>query len=446
MPTHHTTKSNRPTLSDDAGSSGNNDRPAVHPGPTAPTALAAPGDAFPAPDPATAATRSAARVQAVGTPGPQPGIHRRRLVAIAAGASLVTGGLVAATGGPAGAIIDGEAASAGDNPWQVALTSDGEQFCGGSLVSDRVVVTAAHCVVGTDAADIQITAGATDLADDPAQTVQVAGVVEHPSYDGGSADIAMLVLERPVDLGDDAAAVPIATAAEASAADTARVTGWGARGEDDEGTSTLQTADVPIVDDDSCDAALGGGIDPENELCAGGTGTDTCFGDSGGPLTVDSDRGRVLAGVTSWGIECGGATPGVYAEVPTFADWIAERVDDPDALLPERLDTADFDLDGHVGDGDELPDGLEIGDDEVHADMVEIPDEFFEEYGEQIDDLDEQFWDLFEEWSERQDNDSEEANADDTDDADPDTGTDDTDDTDDADDADPDTGTDDPGQ
>ncbi len=72
-------------------------------------------------------------------------------------------------------------------------------------------------------------------------------------------------------------------------------------------------------------------------MCAGGTGTNSCYGDSGGPLAIDTPRGRVLAGVVSWGEECGGPTPGVHPEAPPFADWIDERVADPDAAPPDRL-------------------------------------------------------------------------------------------------------------
>ncbi len=343
---------------------------------------------LPTPDPTT-------RTTSPDSP-PRHRVGRRRLLALAAGAALATGGLVVANAGPATAIVAGEDTTAGENPWQVALTADGEQFCGGSLVSDRVVVTAAHCVVGTDAADIQIRAGVSDLSSDEGQTVRVAGVVEHPTYSGGSADIAMLVLDQPVTLNDRVAAIPIATADEAAAATEARVTGWGALSEADERVpDVLQTADVPTVGDDVCESALDG-VDGANELCAGGTGTDSCYGDSGGPLTILTDRGRVLAGVTSWGEECGGETPGVYAEVPAFADWIDERVVDPDAPLPERLD---IDLMDDEFFEDDWPEDLDDGwfddepTDEVPADEVPAGDLEFDH--DAIDQLDDDAW---EEW------------------------------------------------
>jgi len=116
------------------------------------------------------------------------------------------------------------------------------------------------------------------------------------------------------------------------------------------------------VSDSACNRQLG--TDAQLEVCAGGTGTDSCYGDSGGPLVVSTENGLALAGVTSWGDECGGATPGVYADVPGLAKWVkatsegagttpppadevptadAANEDDPDDATDLDFDDADFD-------------------------------------------------------------------------------------------------------
>eukprot|EP00978_Attheya_sp_CCMP212_P009942 scaffold23770_cov43-Attheya_sp.AAC.2 len=156
----------------------------------------------------------------------------------------------------------------------------------------------------------------TYLASNDGQRRNVVKVTEHQKYTTGVGDIAMLVLDTPFVASPDIQVIKTATAAaETTAASTARVTGWGTTSEDSEDSpSVLQTTNVPMVSDANC-----GLIDAGNdELCAGGTGTDSCYGDSGGPLMIDTARGQVLAGVVSWGEECGGATAGVYAEVPTY--------------------------------------------------------------------------------------------------------------------------------
>lgn len=319
---------------------------------------------LPAPEPGS----TPASIPVPHTSGRSVAPTRRRTLALAAGVAIGSIGLVGGVaGGHASAIVDGDDTTIADNPWQVALTSpDGGAFCGGSIVSDRVVVTAAHCTQGQPEAQIEVRAGVTDLDSDDGQTRGVDAIVEHPKYVEGVGDIAMLVLDRPLDLGADVASIPVASTADIAAASTARVTGWGVESEEADGTpSVLQRADLPLVDDADC-ALVDEGND--DELCAGGTGPDSCFGDSGGPLTVATDEGRKLAGVVSWGDSCGGDTAGVYAEVPTFANWIAERVADPEAPATERL-PAPEEGPGEPGD----PDG----------EVIELPQEFLDEYSDE---------------------------------------------------------------
>ena len=278
----------------------------------------------------------------------RPERSRRGALLRAFAAGGLVAGVVAVTVGvaqSASAVVEGDRTTAAANPWQVALTIDGGHFCGGSVVGDRVVVTAAHCVEGEIADGIEVRAGVTDLDAPQGQVRDVAAIVEHPRYaETGTADIAMLVLDTSLEMSDTVATIPLATADDLARATVGRVTGWGATSEDDElGSGVMLGAAVPIVADAICEI----GIDPDDEFCAGGTGTDSCYGDSGGPLTIETDRGRVLAGVVSWGEECGGATAGAYAEVPAFSAWIDERLADPDAPAPDR---ADADETFHCGD------------------------------------------------------------------------------------------------
>ena len=333
------------------------------------------------PEPPSAARRTST------PPGPRRPARSRigRAAAIVTGFAAI-GAIAATSSNPVAAIFDGDDTTVSDNPWQVALTSDGEQFCGGSLVSDRIVLTAAHCVEGATASDIVVRAGVTDLRTGDGQRRDVDSVIERPEWsESQTGDLAMLVLERPVDVGADVAPIALATLAEAEAVSTGRVTGWGVT-RDGDLPSVLQGAEVPLVDDAVCRPDLQ--HDAERELCAGGTGTDTCSGDSGGPLTVATDRGRALAGVTSWGIECGADSPGAYAEVAAFADWIRDRIDDPDAPVPPR-----------PGGGDDTTDGADV-DDQDDGEFIELPDEFWDqrtplEWEEMPDD---EFFDLVDRW------------------------------------------------
>lgn len=322
--------------------------------------------------------------------------HRRMALTAALATTLAAGTAVVGFGASsASAIVDGEATTTTANPWQVSLQADGEHFCGGSLVSPRVVITAAHCTEGTDASDMTVRAGATDLASNDGQTRNVTKVIENQKYTTGVGDIAMLVLDKPFDASSSISIIEPATAAETAAATTARVTGWGTTGENsDESPSVLQTTDVPMVSDANCSLIEDGNDD---EICAGGTGTDSCYGDSGGPLTIDTDRGRVLAGVVSWGEECGGATAGVYAEVSTYADWISDRVADPDADAGERLPAGSAEFDDSEFDDSEFDDSAdETSSSDV--DFESMSDDEFQNYIDSLSDAD--FDALLDEWDE----------------------------------------------
>ncbi len=233
-----------------------------------------------------------------------------------------------------GKIVGGADADIADYPWQVAiLTSGNQQFCGGSIIHGRWVLTAAHCL--GIYSNIRIRAGVTNKTQ-PGQTIAVQTEIPHPFYqsiNNYNNDIALLYLSSPLDLsGENASAIPLLTqalAAEglADAGVMSVITGWGALSWGGAGTNILQAAQVPITDNiGSYPAAL---ITPDM-LLAGYPegGVDACQGDSGGPLVVpDGVGGYLLAGITSWGNGCAWADyPGVYARVSYFEDWIREYV------------------------------------------------------------------------------------------------------------------------
>lgn len=262
-----------------------------------------------------------------------------------------TASLSSSHAAPSPKIINGtEATAANEYPWQVALFSDKSdvflsQFCGGTLLSDRWVVTAAHCA---DVADVTfVAAGIIDLDNALAgEVVKVESWFVHPGFDDVTFDndIALLKLETPLDFancGDNCLAIQTVTSAnEASVmgfGETATITGWGNRSRTVSDFPTiLNYASVQIVD---CVGTGYSDLTPypvypitDNMFCAGDAGYnyDTCQGDSGGPLMVFDIDGTtpLLGGITSWGEGCAITDfPGVYTRVSQFKNWIDATID-----------------------------------------------------------------------------------------------------------------------
>lgn len=229
-------------------------------------------------------------------------------------------------------VIGGTPAAQGEFPW-IARLSMG---CGGSMITQELVLTAAHCVPATGpTTGITATLGAVDLQDPNRITVRSNYVYRAPGGgDPPGNDWALIRLERPVDVPT----VPIATTPDYDSG-TFTVAGWGAASEGGPQERFLLKAQVPFIDDAQC-ASAGGiyvGLVPAQEICAGNWdsgGVDTCQGDSGGPmLNKDTAGNWVLVGLTSWGNGCARPeNPGVYAQVSFFAQAILAEA----ALLGPR--------------------------------------------------------------------------------------------------------------
>lgn len=220
-------------------------------------------------------------------------------------------------------IIGGEDAEEDVHPFQVGLMiksiSDDfqAQFCGGTLVAERFVVTAAHCSenISSPADQVQVLVGARRL-DGSGQRVDVARVTLHPSYNPETADydVAVWELARPVS-GIDFAT--IASTQPTTPGTFLRVTGWGSyTWPKPVYPMDLQQVDVPYIPTVGGSCSLSSGITPRM-ICAGKAGQDACRADSGGPLTIDRGQGFTeLVGIVSWGRGCALPDyPGIYVNV-----------------------------------------------------------------------------------------------------------------------------------
>ncbi|MFQ5613064.1 MAG: serine protease [Anaerolineae bacterium] len=268
-------------------------------------------------------------------------------------------------------IVGGTEAQPGSRSWQVALVDPNNigpgpnylnaQFCGGSLIDQDWVLTAAHCLVNNGAVtppgNVNIIAGIHDLDNPEAghQLRTVAQVIPHASYNAttNDNDIALLRLTNPVTLGTTLGlTVSLVSPVDANVGNlagiTATVSGWGNRQADPPGGSDfpdrLHELDVPLIDNTTCeawyDSAQGDGDwITDNMICAGfeAGGQDACQGDSGGPLVIfnESSGNWEQVGVVSWGVGCAAPMqPGVYARVSKFIAWIDSQTLPQSIYLP----------------------------------------------------------------------------------------------------------------
>ena len=256
-------------------------------------------------------------------------------------------------------IVGGAPTSITNYPYQVALIRVpynptniySEQFCGGSILDDRWIVTAAHCLVSELPPTVAVAVGVTDLQSPaPGRVFNVDSIIIHPGYNPLTFqnDIALMHLTESIALGTtNYAATPIRPANQFDVAAgltdpgvPATITGWGntSAGLIPNYPNILQVGTAPITDVSNY---LPGEITPEM-IMAGypAGGVDTCQGDSGGPMVVTNTvTGElILAGITSWGRGCAQAGyPGVYTRVSTFISWILSQVQQAAVVGPERV-------------------------------------------------------------------------------------------------------------
>jgi secreted trypsin-like serine protease len=289
-------------------------------------------------------------------PGGARGRRYRRRYLLATLAVAVVMGLVAAvpvlaqdkegTIGPQ--VVGGDPVPNGKYPFMTSIQADTsdrppykEHFCGGTLIDEDSVMTAAHCVVfigrkTNDSTlgyrDVRLDVGVTVLNSDQGKRRRIdrlSHIRIHPDYNGernNKFDVAVIELARPVNSID-----PIALAEPSSGDDledppgTATVTGWGSTiaqlpfgsGPRPQYPKRMREGEPPLVSDTQCKTSYRRSFFPALMVCAGEGAIDTCQGDSGGPMFVDDSAPvRRQIGITSFGRGCGApGYPGVYTEV-----------------------------------------------------------------------------------------------------------------------------------
>jgi len=218
-----------------------------------------------------------------------------------------------------GQIIDIRKAS-----YQVSVQYNGNHICGGSVIAENIILTAAHCIISWNPRLFRIRAGSNEHKYG-GTVVQVKRIIKHPNYNRYTFDydVAVLILVQKLRLGDTIRPIELATNNVIESNSYAVVSGWGKEAYNGPTSLFLKQVKVPLITNRQCNYLYWGRV-TERMICAldlDKGGKDACQGDSGGPLaTLD---GKTLLGIVSWGEGCAEANhPGVYASVPAFVPWI----------------------------------------------------------------------------------------------------------------------------
>nr|AUI10833.1 putative PQM protease precursor [Eratigena atrica] len=249
---------------------------------------------------------------------------------------------------PQGRIVGGKIAKFGDYPWMVSIqekNSKGtfDHICGGSIINENWIVTAAHCFNKSDpASNYRAYVGLRSILKTKEKTVQrheISKFIIHCDYDddGYVNDIALVKTTEKIDIKGSGGYVNgiCLPSGATTPSGTATVIGWGLTKYNGSMIELLKEATLPIVSWQTCKQIYG---DKNSEfdyiqvtpamLCAGGQGEDACQNDSGGPLFQTDDKGvATLIGTVANGAECAYKHyPGMYMKVSAYLSWMEKHM------------------------------------------------------------------------------------------------------------------------
>ncbi|XP_032760944.1 trypsin V-A [Rattus rattus] len=207
-------------------------------------------------------------------------------------------------------------------PYQVSLNA-GSHICGGSLITNQWVLSAAHCYHP----QLQVRLGEHNIyeIEGAEQFIDAAKMILHPDYDKWTVDndLMLIKLKSPATLNSKVSTVPLPQYCP-TAGTECLVSGWGVLKFGFESPSVLQCLDAPVLSDSVCHKAYPRQI-TNNMFCLGFLegGKDSCQYDSGGPVVCNGE----VQGIVSWGDGCAlEGKPGVYTKVCNYLNWIHQTI------------------------------------------------------------------------------------------------------------------------
>ncbi|XP_037942689.1 chymotrypsin-1-like [Teleopsis dalmanni] len=218
-------------------------------------------------------------------------------------------------------IIGGENAEKGFAPYQISLQNWwGYHKCGGAIINENWILTAAHCLTYTEPEDLLVVTGTTKWQE-PGAVYYIDKMYSHCNFNTPTQanDIALVHLNTSIVFNDVTQPIPLPTKQMAEGDDVI-LTGWGSLEAWGDTPDDLQKITVKYVPHEKCKVLFGeyDYVDAGHICTFTREGEGACHGDSGGPLVSNG----TLVGLVNWGLPCAIGYPDAQASPLFYRDWI----------------------------------------------------------------------------------------------------------------------------